>query len=138
MADVQRYVLGTPYEGYNSQVTVDLPKVNIKSGLIVCKDNTGKPAVVGAGVPYGVSGQNIYKFTTSVHTNGLKVCVRLADGATPTIGAAAYATAEGKITETKDANIAIAATFASGKIKGIDTEDGSEVDAVLIDFPGGI
>lgn len=138
MADTKKYILGTAYEGYQSEVVVDLPKANIKSGLVVAKNSSGLPEVVGTGVPYGVSGQNIYKVSTPVQVNGLKVCVRLAASETPVIGAKAYAKADGTITATEDSNVALAATFASNKVVGIDIEDNSEVDAVLLDFAGGL
>ena len=66
MTDTKKYVLGTAYEGYASEVIVDLPKADIKSGLVVAKDSSGKPVVVGTGNPYGISGQNTFKVSTPV------------------------------------------------------------------------
>ena len=139
MTDTKKYVLGTAYEGYASEVIVDLPKADIKSGLVVAKDSSGKPVVVGTGNPYGISGQNTFKVSTPVQTNGLKVCARLAASQTPEIGKNVYCNAAGEIlTATTDGAIELAATFASNKVVGIDLSDNTEVDAVLLDFPGGL
>lgn len=138
MADTKKYVLGTAYEGYTSETVVDMPKADIRSGLVVAKNTEGLPVEVGANVPYGISGQNVFQVNTPVHIRGLKVCTRLAVGESPAIGTAAYAKEDGTITTTKDGNIALAATFASEKVIGIDLQDNSEADAVLLDFAGGI
>lgn len=139
MTDTKKYVLGTAYEGYASEVIVDLPKANISSGLVVAKNSSGAPVVVGAGDPYGISGQNTFKVSTPVQTNGLKVCARLAASQTPVIGSKVYCNAAGEIlTATAEGAIELAATAASGKVVGIDASDNTEVDAVLLDFPGGL
>ena len=142
MTDTKKYVLGTAYEGYASEVIVDLPKANIRSGLVVAKNSSGAPVVVGEGEPYGISGQNTFRVSTPVQTNGLKVCARLArlaESQEPAIGGKVYCNADGEIlTADGDGAIELAATFASNKVVGIDLSDNTEVDAVLLDFPGGL
>ena len=55
------------------------------------------------------------------------------------IGKKVYCNAAGEIlTATTDGAIELAATFASNKVVGIDLSDNTEVDAVLLDFPGGL
>lgn len=139
MTDIKKYVLGTAYEGYASEVIVDLPKADIQSGLVVAKNSSGVPVVVGTGDPYGISGQSTYQVSTPVQTNGLKVCARLAESQTPVIGSKVFCNADGEIlAATAEGAIELAATFASNKVVGIDVSDNTEVDAVLIDFPGGL
>lgn len=137
MADELKYVLGTAYEGYNSEVIVDTKKVNIEPGLVVAKKSDGTVEAVGSGTPYGVSGQDIYLVNTPVQVAGLKVCVQIAEGDTPAaIGTPAKADADGKINSS--GTVDLGATIASGKVKGINSKTLQEVDAVLIDFPGSL
>lgn len=141
-----KYVLGSPYVRGNSDVITSYEDTTgaIAAGVAVARKSDGSVQLPASGALLGISGAREPLNHLSVVRQGLMVPVRLAEGVTPTVGAAAYVTSAGLFTTASDGNTATGAVFTGDKdgnaaITGIDPNTGAEVAGCgLVDIVGGL
>lgn len=139
MHDPTKVVLGGVKKSYR-EVTNHSGQVaagtvtHLKNDGTISADSADGAAI---GISVGRSLSNIPR--SAVCREGLGVPILLTSAFEPSIGdQVSYHDTTGKAIAGNDGDaVATNATYASGKMTGID-EDGNEVDVALVDMPGGL